>query len=196
MGSRLRWHFPTPIIEVDLEGFDARQKRLALKLGALRDGEKGINRSNRGGWHSPNNLHKVIDDDISWLIAECLGSARRHVEYACHHVTIERAVCTSAWAVINGAGDWNAPHIHLPFDWSGVVYVQAEEGDKGGDLVFFNPFPFYEASQREASVTYKAKQGKMILFPSFLTHMVTPYAGQLPRMSVAFNARMVLESKP
>jgi hypothetical protein len=37
------------------------------------------------------------------------------------------------------------------------------------------------------SVNFPMQPGDMMLFPSFLQHEVTPYLGQKPRLTVAFN---------
>jgi hypothetical protein len=40
-----------------------------------------------------------------------------------------------------------------------------------------------------SSVTLRPKPGMMVLFPSYLPHMVFPYQGGSQRISIAFNLR-------
>ena len=100
----------------------------------------------------------------------------------------------AAWANINYRGNWNAPHEHLPCTWSGVFYVDAgepgrdsEAGALDGQVLFFDPLPLGREWKRPPATGYQPVAGKMLLFPSFLTHMVAPYYGEKPRISIAFN---------
>ena len=107
-----------------------------------------------------------------------------------------------AWLNINQNGEWNAPHIHLPSKWSGVFYVEAGEplvDDPDvfeGMILFFDPMPLGQEWKRPPAISFKPLTGHMLLFPSFLTHMVAPYFGKTPRISLAFNFQLFRQSKP
>jgi len=62
-------------------------------------------------------------------------------------------------------------------------------GDIGQDgrIMFFDPMPLGREWKRPPYVSYMPETGTLLLFPSFLTHMVAPYAGDTPRISLAFN---------
>jgi len=79
----------------------------------------------------------------------------------------------SAWANINGPGDFNRAHTHgVRFERSGVYIV---EGDAGA-LVF-----------EPDEIAIEPEPGKLILFPSGMRHRVEPYQGDTQRITIAFN---------
>lgn len=193
-----RWHFGIPIYEKHLPLFAERKDRVVEKVLAMRERDTGITRSNQGGWHSADNLHLEQDDeDIRWLMerigmvsATCIKDFEGEREY--YNLRM-----VGAWVNINEKGQWNAPHQHLPNVWSGVFYVdageksaQAEHGSLEGDILFYDPLPLGKQWRRPPTVSYQATTGNMLLFPSFLTHMVAPYHGDRPRISIAFNLHM------
>jgi uncharacterized protein (TIGR02466 family) len=102
-----------------------------------------------------------------------------------------------AWANVNRAGHFNRMHTHPGSTWSGTYYVDPGTDEtsppEGTLLHIFDPcqgrantfLPGIAAS----SFTIKPVAGLMVLFPSYLAHMVFPHQGDRPRISVAFNLR-------
>lgn len=66
-----------------------------------------------------------------------------------------------------------------------------DTGALEGKILFFDPLPLGREWKRPPNIAYKAQTGTMLLFPSFLTHMVAPYFGEKPRISLAFNLNVV-----
>jgi len=100
----------------------------------------------------------------------------------------------SAWANINGKGDWNMPHNHLPCQWSGCFYVKVKEDSKirnDGNIVFIDPSPFGPHFRQNSNATVQPKTGMMLIFPSYLMHMVEPHHEDEDRISIAFNMQWV-----
>lgn len=193
-----RWHFGVPIMDATIDGFTARQPRIAAHLLALRDADKGLVRSNQGGWHSGNDLFRTQDPDLRWLLEQVYAIAApciRQVEGERFQGEVPMSEC---WANINDGGSWNAPHVHLPNEWSGCVYVSVEEalrqrapGNMDGDILFINPMPAGPEYNRPPFTNYTPKDGQMFIFPGYMLHMVAPHRASVPRISIAFNFKLV-----
>lgn len=194
--------FGVPIYEVGIPEFELHQQNLANIILQLREQDAGSKVSNQGGWHSENNLHQSSDESIRWLVGEIQKISRnciRHSKTIAPNARIGLAAC---WANVNESGDWNAPHAHFPADWSGVCYVQinrqsaeAVKSDKDGDILFFNPLPLGPQYQRFPTINRRPQNGMVLLFPSYLVHMVAPHFENDPRISVAFNFRLASHSQ-
>jgi uncharacterized protein (TIGR02466 family) len=102
-----------------------------------------------------------------------------------------------AWVNVNRTGDFNRMHTHPGSTWSGTYYV-----DPGADpatpkevaaLHLFDPCQgranTFLPPLAPSSFTIRPEAGLMVLFPSYLTHMVFPHRGKQPRISIAFNLR-------
>jgi uncharacterized protein (TIGR02466 family) len=168
----------------------------------MRQRETGVQRSNQGGWHSNDRLLFSEDENIKWLMQAILRVASASI----HDFEKDREhgnpVMTSAWANVNDIHDWNLPHLHLPADWSGVFYVSVDEAQARtagqaapGDILFFNPTPMGDRHKRFCTISYAPKNGLLLLFPSYLMHMVTPQASAEPRISISFNIRVPLNAE-
>jgi len=188
--------FGTPVIVAQVA--DARQLNAELEAAiiARRAQDPGVALTNVGGWHSRT-------DFFDWAGEAGMTIGRHVIELADGH-TIDTAPPTGgrrgwrldAWAnVIDGAGE-HVPHIHPGAYWSAVYYVRADAGE-GGLLEFHDPRAAMNQMHAptlrmlgggdERSVTTAAEPGKLVLFPSWLTHGVTPYRGDGRRISVAIN---------
>lgn len=98
-----------------------------------------------------------------------------------------------AWANICRKGSSHDLHNHPDCCWSGVYYLQAgDSGSQGGILELLDPRPFTEMVSSPGNpcglrVPITPVNGLMITFPSWLYHRVTPYQGEMERISIAFN---------
>ena len=194
-----RWYFAIPIYDKLIPEFQLRRELLIDTFLKMRESDTGIVRSNLGGWHSDDDLHRNADENIQWLLRSILTIASvciNDFEKDREHGDI---VMTSAWVNVNDTHNWNAPHMHLPADWSGVFYVSVDETShdpnltvQPGDIMFFNPMPFGARHKRPTTVNYTPKNGLLLLFPSYLLHMVSPHISTEPRISISFNIRVPL----
>ena len=109
------------------------------------------------------------------------------------------------WININEQGNFNPPHIHPGNDYSGCYYISFPENS--GFIHFLDPRPQHRfsspnpahqqgtnwyASQNahDSSIfTYQIKEGKVIMFPSWLMHYTDPNLTQSLRISIPFNAK-------
>jgi len=106
------------------------------------------------------------------------------------------------WMNINTEGDWNRYHNHLGNNSiiSGVYYASAPEGC--GNIEFLNPDACYGAifnnRTKEPYTQYNSgswvvtpQEGRVVLFPSSLNHMVLPSQTNMERVSIAFNFKFL-----
>ncbi len=110
----------------------------------------------------------------------------------------ETAVVDDCWANVMHDGEWSFPHSHKRSTAS-IVYA-LDPGDEeaqrqeplNGHLMFSDPRlpqccpgkPNYVSSFFRPTGNLPAV---MVIFPSFVTHMVSPYHGKRPRISIAWN---------
>lgn len=185
-------------MEASLDGFAARQPEIVAHLLALRAADKGMARSNQGGWHSGNELFRTEHPALRWLIEQIYAIAVpciRQVEGDRFNGDVPMTEC---WVNVNDAGSWNAPHVHLPNEWSGCFYVSVEDpglhreaGSMDGDILFMNPMPAGPEYNRPPFANYTPKNGQLFIFPGYVLHMVAPHRAPAPRISIAFNFKLV-----
>ncbi|MEP4193708.1 MAG: putative 2OG-Fe(II) oxygenase [Sneathiella sp.] len=108
---------------------------------------------------------------------------------------LDKSVVDLSWANIYSHGDYIMPHAHSSSQGS-VVYVvsmgdEDEEDPMSGKFLISDPrLPLCcQADGTYMSNSYMPdfKAGSMIVFPSSIVHMVTPYRGTRPRITLAWN---------
>lgn len=102
---------------------------------------------------------------------------------------------TGMWSTILKQNAMHRPHTHSNNFYSGVFYVQSDK-DAQANIQFYDPRP--QADVLTPSVKKMTKdnshvwfwpstQNRMLLFPAWLQHYVTPNPSVNPRISIAFN---------
>jgi len=98
---------------------------------------------------------------------------------------------TQSWANYSEPGQFHHKHEHPNSFISGIFYVQTNLSDK---VYFFNDkyqqikfTPENWNIWNSESWWYEAVVGRLILFPSSLTHMVPSVEGDQTRISISFN---------
>lgn len=113
------------------------------------------------------------------------------------------------WFQIQNGAAFHDIHTHGNCSWSGVYYVQIdpveprhkhpELGALNGATRFYSPmFPLLggahidmgNAFLQQATLDVTPIEGDLVLFPSLLPHKALPYAGELDRIIVSFNAQI------
>jgi len=100
------------------------------------------------------------------------------------------------WANINPPGGYNASHIHPNSLFSGVYYIKAPENS--GKLACNDPRPGVQLNMPVRKEGRPPKhlwrechldpvEGRIIIFPFYLWHNVTPNESNDIRISVSFN---------
>lgn len=158
----------------------------------LKSKDTGRSISNVGGWQSKDfdlkndcinnyqlyNLVKNIEDMVA-SISESWGMQ-------------ENIMLANMWANVNLKNEYNLPHSHPGSVFSGVYYVKCNK--LSGDIVFNRPdlqqhYILFKENNPYTFETYKfpPEEGKVVIFPSHLSHYVLPNMSDEERISIAFN---------
>jgi uncharacterized protein (TIGR02466 family) len=178
--------FAVPLWSGVLEGHEAHRDGLVGEILQHRAAEPGLQRSNRGGWHSGPAFLQSRHPSIAWLLQALVGYARRELAPRYQGWARHELKLGSYWATVLDAGGWHAPHHHLPQHWSMVFYVAAGAPGDGGTLEFLNPEPS-QTLWGNGNVAVTPKDGLVLLFPSSTVHLVHPHTGAAPRITIAAN---------
>jgi uncharacterized protein (TIGR02466 family) len=198
LSKHLLMAFATPVVCYPWPESEPLNRGLAdLILNAERK-DDGITRSNVGGWHS-------AADFFDWQAPAIKVLRERVIEMT---MAITRAIAVvkegprtfnyriDGWANVSRNGHYNAVHNHPNCLWSGTYYVCAGKPDPdtpvNGRLELLDPRA--GANMVHAANTLLQSRylitptpGLMVLFPSWLNHLVHPFFGSGERISIAFN---------
>lgn len=192
--------FSSPFISHAWPDSEALNRELKQKILAheRESPQSGQNKSNVGGWHSEVGQLQFCGAAGKSLIERATAMANE----ATRRVLAGRDAppfgwTLEAWANVNRAGDFNRSHIHGMSTWSGTYYV--DDGDPPADAAFGTALELTDPCAQRASTFFPAvlppgifirpQPGLMVMFPSYLPHMVMPHRGKRPRISIAFNFR-------
>lgn len=198
-------YFPTRINHVDIPDYKTLNRQLIMDIYEWKkEDEKGVDRSNSLGWHSKLDMHKRPQQSFQQLYQFICDSCVAMIEK--YIVAVPFTLnCDTMWANINPKGGFNTSHTHPDSIFSGVYYAQAPEDC--GQLVLDDPvvtrqfsnvvsaiepkdnIDYYKSLRPEdyVKVHYNPIPGRLILFPSYLSHYVEPNLNEKDRISVSFN---------
>jgi uncharacterized protein (TIGR02466 family) len=189
--------FATPVIVGDMVA-DRLNEALERAILANRAADPGIKRSNvGGGWHSDLKLADWGGEPARRLINEVIGVVNQQTMVAGGTGKETLRWRIEGWANVNQRGAANARHVHGGCYWSAVYYVKVPEDGKGGNLILYDPrmptlamhaprLRFRDAGG-EREVRIKPKEGRLVVFPSWLAHEVEAWEGDELRISIAIN---------
>ena len=189
--------FSTPVFRFYLPEHPDLDRALLAEGAKMRAASGGLDKSNRGGWHSEGNLFEQKAPCFKVLrvmAAEAVAGATRKIGAKADLDALDLKLF--AWMNVNAPGGYNAPHTHPGAHWSGVYYVaqpEVEEGDSGM-IEFLDPrsdlpnWRLLKAPPFKLKKKLRPGSGELILFPSYLLHWVYPNLSAQERVSVAFNA--------
>lgn len=150
---------------------------------------KGLaTRPNMGNTTSTNNfVLKSMTPLRSW-IEDCVSDYFKATTAPKHDVNLK---ITQSWVNFSEYGQYHHKHAHPNSFVSGVYYLQTNPDDR---IYFYKdqyqqikfPTDNWNAYNSE-SWWFEAEVGKLILFPSSLTHMVPTVQGNVTRISLSFN---------
>lgn len=104
-----------------------------------------------------------------------------------------------SWCHITRDGGYHDVHTHPMSSWSCIYYLDCGDTDhvnKNGVNRFFCPYEnqYLDAgtawTAANTSIDFKAENGMMIVFPSWVQHNALTYRGQRERYVIAVNARI------
>ena len=205
--------FPIPISVCNF-GKNNHDLNLILVDDALREKDRdsvGEDHSNLGGWHSKTDLETKYESykQLSSILTQC-GNF-----YCKQHGYKEGLICKDLWVNINQSGDLNFMHHHGTSALTGVYYpIESIVGenwnfnytsenpikagtwnnDDGGALVFQDPSYGKKVHLlKDISSPYNVDfyhvyptSSVLVLFPTYLSHMVLPFREDKTRISISF----------
>jgi len=192
--------YATPIFFKDIENSEELNKHLLKNIYKWKNrDEKGIIRSNSLGWHSAVDMHNR--KEYHGLVKELFKMQEEIYQAEGYHPDTE-AVCDNMWANVNYKYSHNKNHVHPGAQWSGVYYIKVPENS--GHIWFTDPcgerhmeLPIMADKKQKPThywreVHYQPIEGRLIMFPGWLTHEVAPNMSDLTgekgwRVSVSFN---------
>ena len=197
--------FGTPISSYlwpDSETLNADLKRVILEKEAA---SEGISRSNVGGWHSEPDLF-LWNEGCTEILKDRVGSFAADLTRMVTASDTPRKINfhMDCWANVSRRGHYNNVHDHPGAMWSGVYYVSGGEPDNdiytNGKLEFLDPrvgINMLNLEQGLFSGRYLVDPlpGLMVMFPSWLKHMVHPFSGEGERISISFNVYVQMQKK-
>ena len=185
------YHFPTMIYIKDLPNPEKLNKYLEEHIMHWSQNDKGVSKTNAGGWHSKTDMNRKEEYDP--LTTE-LFNMQEEI-YQKENLS-RKPVCGNMWANVNYPKCYNRPHIHPNSLFSGVYYVTAPKNS--GNFMIYDPRPGVQmtmpnrkegklSTELWREVHYEPKAGRCIMFPSWLWHEVKPNESNQARISVSFN---------
>ena len=180
--------FPTTIYAKDLQ---LDNQVLTNHIIEWSKSDKGINKTNVNGWHSTTDMHKKPEYKL--LIDELYKM--QHEIYK-EELLDNEPFLGNMWANVNYQGGYNAPHIHANSMFGGVYYVKSEPNS--GRLVCDDPRPGIQHNipmRKEGELPkhlwrvceIEPIPGRLVMFPAWLWHRVSPNLSKDIRISISFN---------
>ena len=180
--------FPTIVYGKDIQ---LDNNKMAQDIINWSNQDPGVSKTNYKGWHSTTNM--ANKPEYQQLVKELL----KMQEEIFDNEHLDRSSrLGNMWANINPPGGMNQPHIHPNALFSGVYYIKSPV--KSGRLKIYDPRPGVQFIMpirkpgnpgkdlwREANID--PVEGRIIMFPAWLSHAVEENQSNDIRISVSFN---------
>lgn len=193
-GIRLLW--PTPVLQRVFPSTETLNPKLRAIIRKREDGDAGIGKSVVGGWHSQEDVMGWPEPEIGQL-RDFMVEAVRALNVPTSGQAEESGTATiSAWANVLRSGGYHRMHTHPGCVWSGVYYIDTGTPDPAhptsGRLELYDPRTGVEMMPMAGSpfgqpFLVDPQPGMMVVFPSWLRHMVHPFVGEGERVTIAWN---------
>jgi len=146
-------------------------------------------------------LHKVLKFIAKSILETTKLTNKASIDQFENHKHELSLNLIETWFIRYNQGGMIYPHNHGNFSWSCVYYVQVgKESEKmNGSTYFMKPYnPQYPSDfgskyMRNAQTTFKAEEGKLLVFPGFLYHGSHPFSGENDRMIISANSMTELK---
>ena len=184
-------HFPTIIYIKDIPNALQLNQYLEQKIIQWSQQNKGVAKTNAGGWHSETDMNKK--EEYNPLIKELFNM--QDEIYQKEKLDM-KPVLGNMWANINYPGNYNRPHLHHNALFSGVYWVKVPP--QSGNFMVYDPRTGVQVtmpnrkkgalpSELWREVHYEPVAGRCLMFPAWLWHEVKPNESNDIRISVSFN---------
>ena len=192
--------FPTIFHEFQVPTFNEKEKELIKYVYGEKRKDPGIQKTNRGGWHS----HTRGFDEGSSILSNLI--VKEVSNYFSQNRILKEGVeirFSNWWININKKGNLNIKHNHPCSSLSGVFYLQCPKDS--GNIVFESPHaftrhklhqcynsPLCESLKYHTCMAFDVIPGEFLIFPSDLLHYVEESGSREDRISISFNVDFVL----
>ena len=187
--------FPEPVFKYKLEDFKSLNKELSEYIYKLQAEDKdGIEKSNKGGWHSSNfelTVKSSVQNRFAIIVQKYILKVFNNNGWKTENKNIR---IKAMWAIINKNGDFNILHTHPNCYLSAAYYVKAPE--KCGKFQIENPNiakrNFYPEIKRKNELNLNVagieiEEGDLLIFPGYLPHKVSTNESNEDRIVISFN---------
>lgn len=192
--------FAAPLVAHVWDDAEDLNDSLRASILAHATNSPGESKTNEGGWHSTSGQLEFCGEPGRRLVSrmyQLADEATHRVLSQYGHQPKPMRWTLHAWANVNGPAHFNRMHTHPGSTWSGTYYVDTgysmEDSKNSTPLHLFDPCQGHANSFLPplvpSSFLIKPEAGLMVLFPSYVPHMVFAHQGSKPRISVAFNLR-------
>jgi len=147
-------------------------------------------KNHNGSWQTEHDLHTLPEmQELNGYFINAVNDVIN--AYSTKHKDIE---ITGCWANISPSGGSHTSHMHPNNYLSAVYYVSLPPG--GHRITFHDPRPQIHILAPEYdqinihnsdNVNFEAKEGTLLLFPSWLVHSVPINTSNELRISISFN---------
>lgn len=189
--------FPTCLWVREVADHEALNHHLIKALGALQGAASGRqgqeNACQENAWQSPADLH--TRPGFESLEPCFLAAAKSVLKFLkCRY---DDCYITDCWANLNRTGHAHTMHTHPNNYLSGVYYVRAPA--RSGRIVFGDPRPAActitptlaeNTSFNSNEMHFEPRDGKLVIFNSWLPHFVEVNRSEEERISIAFNVML------
>ncbi|GJL92705.1 TIGR02466 family protein [Hyphococcus sp.] len=196
--------FPTPVMVTSLANAATLNAQLKQVIVARRAESSGVQRSNILGWHSDSEMLRWGGEASKTLALETLQLCASRTDDVGMRGGVPRyEFGIEMWANISPPGASNQAHTHPGALWSAVYYVD-DGGDAAAALVLHDPnyptnrmyapdlqFVGANGERLPTSQMFEPAPGRLVVFPSWLSHAVKPSKGPGERISIAMNVTTV-----
>ena len=193
--------YGTPIVKLQAKDFDQHQADLIERCYWLKDKDRTsgyTQRSNRGSFHSS----AIREEDWrdfecgNWFVDTVMSNVNRAIKLMAAP-THKDMKFDESWTIImrQRSGQWNVPHDHGDNFLSGALYLKANESNENlqngmAEFMALISNPAISSLYNNASyqlAKYSPVEGELMIFPSSMTHMVSPHLSRQDRIMISFN---------
>ena len=187
--------FPTPVFKFRFEKFRTFNEELSNYIYKLYEiDSKGVDRSNRGGWHSKTfelNDKNSIQLKFALELQKYILKTFTNLGWKTENQNIR---IREMWAIINKKDDFNVIHTHPNSLLSAAYYVKAPNNCGRFQIEDLNIVKRHAspliANQNELNMNVaglEVSEGDLLIFPGYIPHKVARNETEDDRIVISFN---------